>query len=461
MLALLKNDMKTLRDYQISLSEKGSEILNRLSIVYYCMQVRTGKTGTALNTCKLSGFKKVLFLTKLKAIKSIESDYLEFGFNNDFEIKVINNESLHKVTDKDFDCVIMDEAHRLGAFPKPTNIAKNLKVRFSHLPIIFLSGTPHPESYSQIYHQFWVSDKSPFSKYKNFYNWFNGTGFVKVDFDLGFGMVANYTNNKDVIYKYYSILLRQIPKDHPQFEECKNATNEARSVAIERMEMSNLLLQLQIDPYMISYTQIEAGFETEVIEHVLTCDLMPTTYKMINRLKKHRVIEGKEEVILADTAVKLMGKVHQLCSGTIKFESGNTMTIDNSKAWFIRKYFSGKKLGIFYKFKEELQMLKEVFEDDLTTDLDEFNIGSQNIALQIVSGREGISLAAADYLIFLNIDFSAISYFQAKDRLTTMERKTNDVYWIFSKGGIEEQIYKTVQGKKDYTLSAFTKDFLN
>jgi len=40
-----------------------------------------------------------------------------------------------------------------------------------------------------------------------------------------------------------------------------------------------------------------------------------------------------------------------------------------------------------------------------------------------------------------------------------MERKTNDVYWIFSKGGIEEKIYDTVLCKKDYTLSAFTKDF--
>jgi hypothetical protein len=453
--------MKTLRDYQEELSIKGVEILKNLSIVYFCMQVRTGKTGTALNTCKLYGAKKVLFLTKVKAIKSIESDYLDFGFNNYFEIKVINNESLHKVLDNDFDIIIMDEAHRLGAFPKPSKIAKDLKLRFHSKPFIFLSGTPHPESYSQVYHQFWVSDKSPFKKYINFYNWYNGTGFVKVSFDLGFGMVANYSNNKDVIYKYYAILLRNIPKDHPQYEQCKEETNKARSLDIERMEMSNLLLQFQIDPYMISYTQIEAGFETDVIEHILTCDLRPKTHDIINRLKKNKVIEGKDEVILADTAVKLMGKIHQLCSGTIKFESGNSMTIDNSKAWFIKKHFSGKKIGIFYKFKEELQMLKEVFEDDLTTDLDTFNITSQNIALQIVSGREGISLSAADYLIFLNIDFSAISYFQAKDRLTTMERKTNDVYWIFSKGGIEEKIYKTVQGKKDYTLSAFTKDFID
>ena len=36
-------------------------------------------------------------------------------------------------------------------------------------------------------------------------------------------------------------------------------------------------------------------------------------------------------MILADTAIKLMTKVHQLCSGTIKFESGNSMVLDNNK----------------------------------------------------------------------------------------------------------------------------------
>ena len=104
-------------------------------------------------------------------------------------------------------------------------------------------------------------------------------------------------------------------------------------------------------------------------------------------------------------------------------------------------------------------MLKSVFGNELTTDLDEFNATDKNIALQIISGREGISLAKADYLVFMNIDFSAVSYFQARDRLTTMQRKENTIFWIFSKNGIEEKIYKTVQSKKDYTNDIFKKEY--
>jgi hypothetical protein len=145
-------------------------------------------------------------------------------------------------------------------------------------------------------------------------------------------------------------------------------------------------------------------------------------------------------------------------SGTVKFESGNSKVLDTSKAEFIHHHFKGQKIAIFYKFKAELDALKMVFGDFLTTDLEEFDNSDKCIALQIVSGREGISLKNAEYLIYYNIDFSATSYWQSRDRLTTMERLTNDIYWIFTRNGIEEKIYKSVQNKADYTLSHFNKD---
>jgi hypothetical protein len=216
-----------------------------------------------------------------------------------------------------------------------------------------------------------------------------------------------------------------------------------------------------IAPYVITFTQQSAGFSTEIEEEVLYVEMSEKTKMIVKKLERDLVVEGKDEVILADTPVKLMQKLHQLWSGTVKFESGNSMVIDLSKAEFIKERFSGSKIGIFYKFKEELNALSQVFgAENLTTDVDEFdNKGYQVIALQIVSGREGISLKNADYLVFYNIDFSATSYFQAKDRMTTLTRMSNKVYWIFSKGGIEEKIYKAVKAKKKYTVNIFKKDY--
>ena len=194
----------------------------------------------------------------------------------------------------------------------------------------------------------------------------------------------------------------------------------------------------------------------------MTVDMAPDTYALCKQLKDDRVIEDFHgDVILADTAVKLMQKTHQMCSGTVKLEDGRSILIDSSKAEAIHNRFSSQKIGIFYKFVAELELLKEVYGDRLTTDLQEFEATDKSIALQIVSGREGISLRQASALVYFNIDFSATSYWQSRDRMTTKERESSEVYWVFSRGGIEHAIYNAVSKKKDYTLRHFKKDVLS
>jgi len=399
-----------LRDYQIQNALKGVEILNSKKIVYFQQEVRTGKTLTALETCKLYGAKRVLFLTKKKAISSILSDYKSFGYT--FDLTVINNESMHTLIGQKFDIVIHDESHRFGSIPKPSTGAKMLKKMFGHIPLILLSGTPTPESYAQIYHQFFVSKYTPFHQYPTFYKW-------AVD--------------------YVTIKKKRIGA----FEV--NDYTEANQEKIKRI----------IDSYIVTFTQQEAGFESKVNEHIIEIEMHPQTSGLIYRLKKDKVIEGKNEVILADTAVKLMQKVHQLSSGTIKFESGNTMITDFSKATYIKENFAKQKIAIIYKYKAERDMIIQSMGDKITEDIEEFNNTDKWIIGQITSIREGTNLSKADSLVFLNIDFSATSYWQARDRMTTKDRLINDVYFIFGLGGIEKQIFKAVQQKKNYTLSHF------
>lgn len=401
-----------LRPYQDEIAKKATKILKECGFVYLSMEVRTGKTITALETAYNFGAERVLFITKKKAFSSIKSDYDNIGYL--YNLTIINKESLHTIEENYFDVVIIDEAHGLSAFPKASKYQKDIRKRFSKKPIIFLSGTATPESFSQWYHQLQVTDKSPFKQYTNFYKWAND--YVNVtEQNLGYAKVKVY---KDGIE-------------------------------------SKILPQIQ--PYIITFTQAQAGFTSEVNEHILECKMADITYDIIRRLKRDKIVQGKSGLILGDTGVKLMQKVHQLSSGTCKFEDGTSMVIDYSKAKFIKWKFENEKIAIFYKFKEELNALKSIYESDLTEDLDEFNTTNKVIALQIISGREGISLKNAKYLVYYNIDFSATSYWQSRDRLTTMERSSNDVYWIFAKGGIENAIYKSVLNKKNFTLNLFKK----
>jgi hypothetical protein len=406
----------TFRGYQNDIIKKGSQILINHRFLYLAMEVRTGKTLTSLGIAEQVRAERVLFITKKKALSTISDDYSLLSPS--YYMCVINYESLHTVMDEwKWDLIICDEAHGMGAFPKLSGRAEMVAevIKKCKPMVILLSGTPTPESYSQMYHQVYAIPGNPFAEFKNFYRFCDKYVNVKQRKINGL-FVKDYSGGLETIIK-------------------------------------------AMEPYTINYTQQEAGFMTETKEEILEVEMKPMTYAMIKKLKKDLVIEGKEEIILADTPVKLMMKVHQMCSGTIKFESGNSMILDLSKAEFIKEQFEGCKIGIFYKFKEELNALKEVFGDELTTELSVFEDTNKNIALQIVSGREGISLKQAEYLVYYNIDFSATSYWQSKDRMTTKERLENQVYWIFAKGGIEHDIYKAVTKKKDYTINHFKQDF--
>lgn len=404
------------RDYQTRIIHQASKIIRDFGFVYLAMEVRTGKTLTSLGVASTINVHNVLFLTKKKAISSIQKDYDDLMPN--YHLTVTNYENLHNVEKSGWDLIICDEAHGMGAFPKPSKRALQVKelIEKTKAKVILLSGTPTPESYSQMYHQVYGIPNNPFREFKTFYRFCDKFVNVKTK-------IINSLKMNDYSDGMYTI--------------------------IEEMA-----------PFTINYTQEEAGFISKTTEEVLEVEMKQSTYDLIKRLKRDLVVEGKSETILADTPVKLMSKVHQLFSGTIKFESGKSMVIDTSKAEFIQETFLGCKIGIFYKFKEELEALKKVFGDELTTELDEFNSTYKNIALQIVSGREGISLKQAEYLVYYNIDFSATSYWQSKDRMTTMDRPNNEVFWVFAKGGIEHEIYKAVTKKKDYTLAHFKKDFL-
>jgi len=406
--------MFQLRDYQIDIANRSLSILKEKGLVYLCVAVRCGKTLMALETARMYGAKRVLFITKIKAFSSIQGDYDNMGYT--YELKIINKESVHKLEDTNYDFIIFDEAHQYGAMPKPGKYQKIVRKLFRKMPMMFLSGTISPETYSQVYHQFQISDRSPFSKYTTFYKW--AVDYVDVFMkNIGYSVVKDYTNAK------YDKIIQAI------------------------------------EPYMITFTQAEANFTTSVEEEIIEIDMKPITYEIIRRLKKDSIVKGSSgNIIIADTAVKMQQKIHQLGSGTIKHEDGSYQVIDTSKADYIKWRFKDNKIGIFYKYKAELEMLRQVIgAENLTQDVDEFNNTDKWIALQYISGREGINLSKADYLVMFSIDFSATTFFQAIDRMTTINRTHNKVYWLFAKNTLDKSIYKAVTNKKSFTLNYFKK----
>jgi hypothetical protein len=414
--------MITLTPPQRTTVDFAKVVLKEKNIVYLAAEVRTGKNFMSFTLAKEIGWKRVAFITKKKALIGVQSDYDKFGPS--FEVFTPTNfEQVAKLSPV-YDGYIVDEVHACGQLGKPSQRAKALRELIGGRPCILMSGSPTPESPSQIYHQFWITQYGPFQKYKNFYAWARDYVIVKQKFINGF-RINDYTNAKE--------------------EE----------------------INLAIATYMIKLSQESAGFTSFVEEEIIYVPIDVRMYQLMARLKKDKVYTMKcGDVIIADTPVKLQSIYHQLSSGTIKItkivnekEVATRHILDESKAWFIKSKFAGKKIAIFFKFIAEGELLKKIF-GNWTDDPEYFNKRADiTFICQVVSGREGVNLSSADALVMYNIDFSATSYWQARARMQTKDRvKASKLYWMFSEKGLERFVYKAVVKKQNYTKSYFVKD---
>jgi len=409
--------MYKLKEHQIEKSKELNKILVDYKIAYLAGEVRSQKTGTALEAARLYGASKVIVITKKKAIPSILSDYENFKFP--YQIVVINYESLHKLDNYDCDLVIYDESHSLSGFPKPSVRTKLCKKVFFNVPCILMTGTSAVESYSQYYHQFFVSAYSPFSQYKNFYKWV---------------------------------------KDFVEVVEMKLPTHTVKDYSKANVAKIDEILK----PYMVVMTQQDAGFEVKINEHYLTVETPPPIKGLVKRLLKDKVIKGSAGYIFGDTPAKLQSKVHQLYNGHCIIEDVNGETsnviLDTYKVDFIRERFKHDKIVIMYYYQNELKMIESVFGEAVTTDIDEFNNTDKSFALQ-QNTTEGINLSKADALVYLNLGFSGKNWIQSRDRMTVMGRKNNNIYLICESDGITEKILESVTKKKNFNSRMFKQNF--
>lgn len=406
----------SLRQYQKEAACNLVAILTQHRIAYLRGEVRTGKTFTALETARRLGVLTCLIVTKKKAIASIEADRDALGLTA--KVEVTNYEQVPKRAGRHYDLLIIDEAHSVGAYPKPSKRWHDLQsIHFKYL--LLMSGTPSPESYSQLYHQFRLGP-TRWSGYRTFYDWAKA-GYVSIG--------SKYVGTGQQVNDY-------------------SKADEARILA-------------DIQPLTVTITQQQAGFTTQIEEKIHQVQMKPRTYRLARRIMKDGVI-GRPDCrsVLADTGAKAMSKLRQIYSGTVITEAHGAVIFDRSKAHYIRDYFAGRKIAILYCFNAEGDMLRKVFANTCTDSPETFNADpSATYIGQVQASREGVNLSTADDLIFIGIDYSALSYLQGRDRASYLGRdRANRVHFIFAARGIEPRVYAQVRTKQNYTTAHYAAD---
>jgi hypothetical protein len=406
------------RDYQVEMAGDALIILREHNMAYLAAEERTGKTLTAILVAEKSSAQDVLIITKKKALDGWKETLAAFEHKTNFVLT--NYHQAWKLLGN-YDLVILDESHNyISAFPKigvtaaqrtvmrregkeSTNIYDAVRRICRNTPVLYLSATPHAQGPQMLFHQFSVCSWSPWRMYDNFYQWFKKYG------------------------KPYTVKLNSMEVN--QYDKC-----EVQKIM---SEVSHLF---------ITKTRASLGFTHEPEDRLHYIELSEATSYWYNKLIEDELIELDAGLLVCDTASKLRVSLHAIEGGTVKLDSTGVILANCEKMQYIVDNFGDTEtLVIMYHFQAELIKLQRRF--------------TKATLLQATSYAEGVDLHKYEHLIIYSQDYSTARHTQRRARQCNMHRdKPIVVHHLLVKGGISEQVFKTVcVNKKNFVDSVFKR----
>jgi hypothetical protein len=205
---------------------------------------------------------------------------------------------------------------------------------------------------------------------------------------------------------------------------------------------------------MLVGNQVDAGFKfKEIEERKVYVKMSDYTKSLYAELKKKRVYNDGIIKVKLETAVKKRGKLSQVCGGTLIDDNGTYHLLDTAKVDYINEHFKGKKIAVYYRYKSERELLIRFLKREVTEDNRYFIEDNDSVFIsQFRSGRQGINLVVADYMIFYSVDDSYASFLQSKQRIQNLYRDKEPVVYLLMTGlGVDAEILKNVKDKMPFT----------
>jgi hypothetical protein len=410
--------------HQQTVIKQAKPILEKYGLVYLSMFMRTGKTLCALVLASETAKNEpVLFITKKKAIGSIESDReLLKSWGIEIDLTVINYESLHKLEMKAFKVICLDEIHTCGAYPKLNNRQKHIGLLFAKTKAkaILLSGTPNVESSAQIFHQFYITGMGPFKQFSSFYGWFKVFG---------------------------------IPNQKKFGPRLVNVYDEVKTGVINKA----------IEPYCISMTQEQADFKQkaniklrEINNHKIS--------DWIRSFKAKRVAKIEDHMIVGEQIAQVLQKCHMIAGGTlIDDEEEVLMLPEEFDPWYRARWCSEvgekyKQIIVLTQYIAERDLLLTYFEDTATDNLDDFKAGKFKYFVgSLISYSEGVDFSWLNgCMILYSLTWSGAKYLQVLDRMNNKKRVEQiNVYIPILSNSLDQKVFDAVSNKQSFNASFY------
>jgi SNF2 family DNA or RNA helicase len=420
------------------------------------MEMRTGKTRTAIEFVKQHGYKRILVLCPKKTNLVWQYHFNEFapeycvddltsGRMVDRAIKIkdhfpdtnklvvlLNYDALDSkavcaaIYSQKWDCVIADEVHRLKApTGKRSKAAAKIQARFK----LALTGTPYHNKPLDVFgiHRF-LSNVNGYkstlfgtwTEFKHKYAmWYGPNGYI----------LGGYINQDELAAKIDTFAFQVKSKD-----------------VLELPEQLHINYPVQLEDNVLQY------------------------YK---KLEKDNIVKMDQGTIVTDNALVNILRLQQMLGGYAIFDNGERTPVSTAKAEALLEVLEeigNEKVVVFYRFTTDL----DTIQSKLNTEYKDYELNGKNnqliewewdkqglLFVQMQSGAEGIDLSKAKYFIYYSKDFSLGTYQQSLARGLKHEQKNQVTYiHLTIPNTVDEDINLQLQ-KKDGDVKSLEQRIRN
>jgi SNF2 family DNA or RNA helicase len=179
-----------------------------------------------------------------------------------------------------------------------------------------------------------------------------------------------------------------------------------------------------------------------------------TWYKMF---KKDRLLIHEDMELVGDTTLTKMLYMRQSCGQYNKHKLDKTKELLES---------TDDRVIIFYNFKEEYEKIKSICKkldkpisvvNGSSNDLSNYKNYNNSVTLvQYQAGAMGLNLQLSNKIVYFTLPLSSELFEQSKKRTHRIGQDRNCMYYyLIVKNSIDEQIFKVLEERKDYTDKLF------
>ena len=317
------------------------------------------------------------------------------------------------------DMIILDESHRI----KNRKTSRSKAIHQLKAPYrLIMTGSPMGKCISEVWSQFRFLKPDIFGTYSQFQDrYLKMGGYMKFK-------VVGYKNEEEFADKLHSVAFR-VTKD-----EC-----------------------MDLPPLSYQRLYVEPDAKARAIY-----DEMDLNYYFE---------EDGEEVSVDREATKQM-KLRQIVGGLVKSDNQELVHVSSMKASALEDLLEdrrGDKTVIYFSFTHEIEIARSiakrlkikylvlqgstpekeraVFEDQFQQDPD-----VEAAFIQIATGAEGMTLTAADVVVFYSPTFSYIGYVQARDRINRKGQvRPMTIIFIVMKNTVDERVVDVLELNRQLT----------